>query len=185
MPSETEELILTTATESVSSAPSETEEPTSQPGAESDLPLYEVISPESIQAENGTLIELNSASIEIHPVMGTRFRLGFRYTGITRDQIPESRAEYVDPPFITDLQFFRGEDETPIRLDVGGAGGGQHQTDSGALSLNQSQTYQFPDDMVVGQEEHIIVLVTFHEIFGISEVVRYEFDLLPLQGPLG
>jgi hypothetical protein len=39
--------------------------------------------------------------------------------------------------------------------------------------------------MVVGQEEHIIVLVTFHEIFGITEPVRYELDLVPLQGPLG
>ncbi|MCB2209708.1 hypothetical protein KQH62_02330 [bacterium] len=39
--------------------------------------------------------------------------------------------------------------------------------------------------MICRQEEHVVVLVTFHKIFGIPEVVRYEIDLEPLQGPLG
>ncbi|MDY6873761.1 MAG: hypothetical protein SVR81_07335 [Chloroflexota bacterium] len=173
------------SSESAKVSVSETAQTTSQPGEESDLPLYEVISLESIRAENSVLIELNAATIEIHPVMGTLFRLGFRYTGITKDQIPESRAGYIDSPFITDLQLFRGEDETPIRLDVLDGGGGQGITDDGLPIFNQSHTYQFPPDMVVGQEEHIVVLVGFHEIFGIDETVRYEFDLVPLQGPLG
>ncbi len=76
-------------------------------------------------------IEFNGASIEIHPVAGTLFRLGFRYFGLTRDQIPETRWEYVDPPFIKDLQILRGEEEVPIRLDVAGAGGGQGLDEGG------------------------------------------------------
>ena len=172
-------------TEPYAEAPSETEESTLPPSEKTDAPLYEVLSPESIQTEGGILIELYTALIEIHPVSGALFKLGFRYTGLTEDQIPESGWEQADSPFIEDLQFFRGEDETPIRLEVIGAGGGQSPADSGALSLNQSQTYQFPADFVVGQTERIVVLVTFHEMLGIPETVRYELDLTPLQGPLG
>jgi hypothetical protein len=157
---------------------------TSQP-EETEVAIYEVVSPETITTDDGFMIEFNGATIEIHPVMGTQFRLGFRYSGLTKDQIPESRWEYVDPPFITDLQIFHGEDETPIRLDVGGEGGGQHLDEDGVLVIGQSQSYYFPDDFEVGQVEHIVLLVTFHEMFGIGAPVRYELDLEPLQGPLG
>lgn len=155
------------------------------PTEETEVVIYEVFSPETITTEGGFVIAFNRATIEIHPVMGTLFRLGFRYIGLTKDQIPETRWEYVDPPFIVDLQIFRGEDETPIRLDVGGVGGGQHLDEDGALVIGQSQTYQFPDDFTVGQVEHIVLLVTFHEMFGITAPVRYELDLVPLEGPLG
>ncbi len=89
------------------------------------------------------MITFNGATIEIHPVMGTLFRLGFGIV-VVKDQIPETRWEYVDPPFIVDLQIFRGVDEVPIRLDVGGAGGGPGITEDGPLIIGQSQTYQFP-----------------------------------------
>ena len=160
--------------------PTETPQTTETEGV-----IYEVISPETITTEDGFVIELIGATIEIHPVMGTQFRLGFRYSGLTKDQIPETRWEYIDPPFIVDLQIFRGVDEVPIRLDVGGAGGGPGVTENGPLVIGQSQTYQFPDDFVAGEVEHIVVLVTFHEMFGISAPVRYELDLVPLEGPLG
>ncbi len=160
--------------------------PTETPQTEgTEVVTYEVISPESINTEGGVVITFNGATIEIHPVMGTLFRLGFRYSGLSKDQIPETRWEYVDPPFIVDLQIFRGVDEVPIRLDVGGAGGGPGITEDGPLIIGQSQTYQFPDDFVAGEVEHIVVLVTFHEMFGISVPVRYELDLVPLEGPLG
>ncbi|MBG0785025.1 MAG: hypothetical protein H0S79_07965 [Anaerolineaceae bacterium] len=157
---------------------------TSQP-EETEVTIYEVVSPETITTDDGFVIELAGATIEIHPVMGTQFRLGFRYSGMTKEQIPETKWEFVDPPFIVDLQILRGEDETPIRLDVGGEGGGQHLDEDGALVIGQDQSYYFPDDFEVGQEEHIVLLVTFHEIFGITTPVRYELDLEPLQGPLG
>jgi len=41
--------------------------------------IYEVISPETISTEDGFVIDFTGATIEIHPVVGTRFRLGFRY----------------------------------------------------------------------------------------------------------
>ena len=172
---------------SVSPTADESEElPVETPQTEeTEAVIYEVISPETISTEDGFVIAFNYATIEIHPVMGTQFRLGFLYSGMTKDQIPESRWEYIDPPFIVDLQIFRGEDEVPIRLDVGGVGGGQHLDEDGALVIGQSQTYQFPDDFEVGQVEHIVVLVTFHEIFGITAPVQYELDLVPLEGPLG
>ena len=152
---------------------------------ETEVVIYEVISPETITTEDGFVIELIGATIEIHPVMGTQFRLSFRYSGLTKDQIPESRWEYVDPPFIVGLQILRGEGEAPIRLDVGAEGGGPGITEDGPLVIGQSQTYQFSDDFTAGQVEHIVLLVTFHEIFGIGAPVRYELDLVPLQGPLG
>ena len=163
-----------------------TEIPTEIPQTEAtEIVYYEIISPETINTEGGFQIILNSAYIEIHPVMGTMFHFGFRYLGLTKAQIPDTRWEYVDPPFITDLQIFRGEDEVPIRLDVGGIGGGSNTTEDGEFHINQGQTYYFPDDFTVGQVEQIVVLVTFHEMFGIPTPVRYEFNLEPLQGPLG
>lgn len=150
-----------------------------------EIVYYEIISPETINTGGGFQIILNSAYIEIHPVMRTMFHFGFRYLGLTKAQIPETRWEYVDPPFITDLQIFRGEVEVPIRIDVGGVGGGGGETEDGSLQLSQSQTYYFPDDFTIGQVEQIVVLVTFHEMFGITARVRYELDLEPLQGPLG
>ena len=157
---------------------------TSQP-EETEVAIYEVVSPETITTDDGFVIELTGATIEIHPVMGTQFRLGFRYSGLTKEQIPESRWEYVDPPFIVNLQIFRGEDEVSIRQDVAGSGGGPGITKDGPLIIGQSQTYQFPDDFVAGEVEHIVLLVTFHENFGIGAPVRYELDLVPLEGPLG
>ena len=172
---------------SVSPTTDESEElPAETPQAEeTEVVIYEVISPETINTEGGFEIRFNGASIEIHPVMGTQFRLGFQYSGMTKDQIPESRWEYIDPPFIVDLQIFRGEEETPIRLDVGGEGGGQHLDEDGVLVIGQSQSYNFPDNFTAGEIEHIVLSVTFHEMFGIGAPVRYELDLETLEGPLG
>lgn len=135
--------------------------------------------------EKGYGIILNAAFIEVDPAAGTLFKFGFRCSGLTEDQIPESRVEYDDPPFIVTIQIFRGEGETPIRLDVFSRGSGPSEGEYGILDIYQSQTYQLPSDFVVGQTERITVLVTFHEVFGITDPVRYELDLVPLQGPLG
>lgn len=153
--------------------------------SETEVVYYPVISPEVIVIEDGFEIILMDAFIGIDPVSGTLFTFGFKYTGFTEDQIPESRAEYADPPFITALQIFRGEDETSIGLDVYSIGSGTGEGEAGALDIYQSQTYRLPSDFIVGQEERIVVLVTFNELFGISEPVRYELDLVPKQGPLG
>ena len=138
-----------------------------------------------IATEGGYEIILMDAFIGIDPASGALFTLSFKYTGFTEDQIPESKAEYADPPFITALQIFRGDEETPIGLDVYTIGSGTGEGDANTLDIYEGQTYRLPSDFVVGQEERIIVLVTFNEIFGISNPVRYELDLIPKQGPLG
>lgn len=99
----------TSEVESVSVVPSETDEPTLQPEEETQGPSSETSS-RRIQTEDGILIELTKPRLEIHPYSGTYYDLEFCYTGLSKGQTSESGKDYTDPPYIKDLQFFRGED---------------------------------------------------------------------------
>lgn len=174
----------TTTREGDRTTPSETEEPTLSSSEKTDVSQYEVISSRSIRTADDFEITLVRPRLENDPVKGWFFDFGFCYSGLSKAEIPESREGDADPPFILSLQFFRGDDETPLEMEVIGTANSYGKMD-GISQICENQLYQFPADVVAGEAEYIIAVVTFHEMFGIAEPMRYEMDVVPLQGPSG
>ena len=147
---------------------------------------YEMLSPTSILSETGILIEVREDTrITIDPIMGTRLEFDLRFSNVTEDQIPEHTLGNSDSFFINNIQFFRGEEEIPLFLERRGGGGGRLPKEDGTLSITQDNAYQLPSDFKLGQVEHIVALVTFHESLGFSEPIRFVLDLIPIERPLG
>jgi hypothetical protein len=149
-----------------------------------DAPLDMAISSPFVRVVGDLAIELSQPRLEKDPVKGWFFDFGFCYTGLSLADLPEPGESDLNPTLIVNLQFFRSEEELPLEMEVIGAGRSR-ATVEGVPQICENQFYQFPSDVVAGQAEHIIAFVTFHEIFGIAEPMRYEMDVfpLPLQGP--
>ena len=149
-------------------------------------PSYEMLSPTSILSETGILIEIREDSrITIDPIMGTWLEFDLEFINVTEDQIPEYTLGNSDSFFIKNIQFFRGEEEIPLFLERSGGGGGNNLLEDGTLEITQGNTYQLPSDFTLGQVEHIVALVTFHESLGFSEPIRFILDFIPKERPLG
>lgn len=160
------------------------EEPILPPSEIMDASQYETLSSRSIRTVDDIEITLVRPRLEKDPVKGWFFDFGFCYSGLSKAEIPESREGDADPPLILSLQFFRGDEATPLEMEVIGTANSYGKMD-GVPQICENQLYQFPADVVAGEAEHIIAVVTFHEIFGIAEPMRYEMDVVPLQGPSG
>lgn len=174
-------------TDPVGIAPSETSQPASPtddiPAQETETLPYEFVSPGSIRTKTGVLIEIKSAYIAVFPSQETTFRFVLSFSGLPEDQIPEHSRE--DSFFLVeDVQFFHGEGEVPLEVEKFGGGGGGGPLDDDTVSVNQSEIYRLPSDFTVGLAEHIVALVTFHEVLGITEPVRFDLEIVPQDGPL-
>ncbi len=139
---------------------------------------YEILSPLAIKKGN-IVIEVTSYSIS-----SSTFRFGIQITGLSPSQIPESPSEYTFSP-IKDVKFFHGDQQTPLNLEFFGGGGGGGPNDDGTISINQDLSYRLVSPLPVGQKQHIIAVVTLHEIFGITEPIHFDLEIVPEEGIQG
>ncbi len=133
---------------------------------------YEILSPLAIKKDN-IVIEVSSYTIS-----GATFRFGIRITGLSSSQIPETPPEYTFSP-ISGIEFFYGDQETPLELEPFGGGGGGGPNEDGMITINQDFAYTLAAPFPVGQKQHIIAIVTLHEMFGITGPVRFDLEIVP------
>ncbi len=134
---------------------------------------YEILSPLAIKKGNITI------EVVSYTITSSIFRFGIRITGLSPSQIPESSPESFVP--IKEVEFFIDQD-TPLALAFLGGGGGGGTNDDGTVTINQDFAYKLMSPLPVGQKQHIIALVTLHEIFGIAEPIRFDLEITPDEG---
>lgn len=164
---------IATTTSSTTTAQTILESPTERPTAQ-----YEILSPLAIKKDN-IVIEVTSYTIS-----GATFRFGIRITGLSPSQIPETSPEYPFSP-ISKIEFLYGDQGTPLELEALGGGGGGGPNDDGTMTINQAFAYKLAAPFPVGQKQHIIAIVTLHEIFGITEPVRFDLEIVPQENMQG
>lgn len=149
------------------------ESPTAIPTAQ-----YAILSPLAIKKGN-IVIEVTSYSIS-----SSTFRFGVQITGLSPSQIPELSPEYTFYP-VREVKFFHGDQGTPLELEPFGGGGGGGTNDDGTMTINQDFSYKLVSPFPVGQKQHIIAVITLHEIFGIAEPIRFDLEVVPKEGVQG
>jgi hypothetical protein len=112
------------------------------------------------------------------------FRFGIRVTGLDSSQIPETSPEDTFAP-VSKVEFFYGDQETPLEGELVGGGGGGGPLDDETVTINQGFSYQLEHTFPVGQEQHIIAVVTLDETLGISDPIRFDLEIVPQEGMQG
>ncbi len=134
---------------------------------------YEILSPLAIKKGNVTI------EVVSYTISSSIFRFGIAITGLSPSQIPGFSPESFAP--IKEVKFFIDQG-TPLALAFVGGGGGGGINDDGTVTISQGFSYKLMSPLPVGQKQHIIALVTLHEIFGIAEPIRFDLEIIPREG---
>lgn len=135
---------------------------------------YEYLSPLAIKKDN-IIIEVSS-----YTIADSTFRFGINITGLSPAQIPETSPEYTFSP-VVGTDFFYGDEQIPLELELFGGGGGGGINEDGTITISQDFSYKLLSPLPLRQKQYITVYVTLHETFGITEPVRFDLEIIPVE----
>lgn len=140
---------------------------------------YEIISPMAVR-KDGIVIEVVS-----YTIADSTFRFGIKITGLDPSQIPADPESTFSP--VSEVTFFtyEGGATSPLEVELVGGGGGGGQNEDGTVTINQDFAYKLVQAVPAGKPLHVIAVVTLHPIFGITEPIRFDLEIVPQEGIQG
>lgn len=140
---------------------------------------YEIISPLAVR-KDGIVVEVVS-----YTIADSIFRFGIKITGFDPSQIPADPESTFSP--ISEVTFFtyEGGETSLLEVELVGGGGGGGQNEDGTVTINQDFAYRLVRAFPTGKPLHVIAVVTLHPIFGITEPIRFDLEIVPQEGIQG
>ena len=142
-------------------------------------PQYETISPLSIR-KDGVTIEIVS-----YTIANSTFQFGIKVTGLDPSKLPADPESTFSPVSEVTFLTYEGGETSPLEVELVGGGGGGGQNEDGTMTINQDFAYKLAQAIPAGKPLHVIALVRLHPMFGITEPIRFDLEIVPQEGIQG